>query len=342
LARGSRAFATGLVLICATVALGAHAEPSAADRALAQSLFDQARELMDAGNYAEACPKLVESQRMDPGGGTLLNLGICYEKAGKTASAWAIFEEAAIAARKDGRPERERFAKDHVNALKPRLSHLTILLDAGGDIPGLQVRLDGTELRRASLGASMPVDPGEHRVQASASGRTPWQQVVAVGDNADEQEVRIPVLAEVQVGPAASSSAPSDRPTPAAPAPEQPPELAVQPSSSVVPYVVGGAGAAFLGLGSYFGWRAKSSWDDRNEHCRDGVCDADAVRHGDDTKKFATLANVGVGVGVVGLAVGTYLFLSTSTPPPSQTGTGVRLDTNVGANAGSVTVGGVW
>jgi hypothetical protein len=48
------------------------AAPSAVDRTMAQSLFEDARRSMSEGNYAAACPKLEESNRLDPSGGTLL------------------------------------------------------------------------------------------------------------------------------------------------------------------------------------------------------------------------------------------------------------------------------
>src|SRR4051812_16548065 len=70
----------------------------ATDRPEAEALFDQGRRLLAAGNYAAACPKLEASNRLDPGIGTMLNLGDCYEKNGQTASGWAAFREAAAAA----------------------------------------------------------------------------------------------------------------------------------------------------------------------------------------------------------------------------------------------------
>ncbi len=75
---------------------------SAADQAKAEALFGEGRRLLAASRFAEACPKFVESQRLDPAIGTQLNLGDCYEKTGRTASAWAVFRDAAAEAQKGG------------------------------------------------------------------------------------------------------------------------------------------------------------------------------------------------------------------------------------------------
>src|SRR5258706_2634131 len=89
-----------IALSCTMLSAGvgekvARAEATLADKAAAQTLFDDGRKLMAAGKFGEACPKLAESQTLDPGVGTPVNLADCYEPGGQTASAWTAFLEAA-------------------------------------------------------------------------------------------------------------------------------------------------------------------------------------------------------------------------------------------------------
>src|SRR5512138_2397422 len=111
--------AAGLAL---AAALPARADTTAEQRAAAQALFDDARRLMADKKYAEACPKLEESQRLDPGIGTLLNLAECQSLTGRTASAWANFLEAAYQAKAAGQAKRENTARSRAAALEPKLS----------------------------------------------------------------------------------------------------------------------------------------------------------------------------------------------------------------------------
>src|SRR5262249_2488476 len=108
---------------------------------MAQSLFDEGRKLMNEKRYTEACPKLAESQRLDPALGTLLNLGGCHERSGRTATEGPEFRDGPSLAKRENRPARERSAREHIEALEPRLSRLTITRAAGAT-DKIEVRVD--------------------------------------------------------------------------------------------------------------------------------------------------------------------------------------------------------
>jgi tetratricopeptide (TPR) repeat protein len=194
---GCRTALVGLVVLaCAMLAPGAaRAEPSAADSALATLLFDQGRALIAEGQVPEACQKFAESQRLDPGGGTLLNLARCHEQEGRLASAWSEFQAAQSLARDGNRPDREAEATYRISALEPRLSRLSIVVPAAADITGLVVERDGRELGRGAWSTAIPIDGGEHVVRATAPGRQPFTLSIVIGRELDQQTIEVPILA---------------------------------------------------------------------------------------------------------------------------------------------------
>lgn len=188
-----------LLVAAGAIALGdnhhAHAEPSPDDKALATMLFQDGRMLLAAGKMAEACLKFAESQRLDPGGGTLLNLALCHEREGRLARSWSEYKEAANVARRDGRRDRESEAILHIEALEPRLSRLTIVVPAGTQVDGLVIERDGQKVGPGAWSTAIPVDGGPHTVRATAPGREPFATTILMGIEADHQVVEIPVLA---------------------------------------------------------------------------------------------------------------------------------------------------
>ncbi|HEU4407671.1 MAG TPA: hypothetical protein VFS43_20570 [Polyangiaceae bacterium] len=162
------------------------------DRGVAATLFQEGRQLMAEGKLDVACAKFEQSHRLDPGGGTVLNLATCREKQGKTATAWAAYREAVSLARRDGRPDREALGLEGIARLEPQLSRLTVSVT--GRAPGLAVTLDGVAIGEVAYGTPLPVDPGEHRLQASAAGYLPWQGALVIGPSADQKEVVVPPL----------------------------------------------------------------------------------------------------------------------------------------------------
>ena len=90
-----------LITVSLAYTSSAWADPTPAQRATSDVLFADAKALVKAGQYNEACPKFVESQRIYPTPGTLLNIGDCYENSTppRLASAWGAYKQAEIAAR---------------------------------------------------------------------------------------------------------------------------------------------------------------------------------------------------------------------------------------------------
>lgn len=302
-----RSLAAVLALGAGMLADVARAEPTAEDKAAAESLFREGRALLDKGNAAEACRKLEESQRLDPAAGTQLNLAICHEREGKIATAWAELQIALSQAKKDGRQDREDLAKERIAAVEPNLPKLVILVPAGARVEGLRVLRNGTALQSGAWGTAIPVDPGNVTIEADAPGYKPWKTVLQVEVKAEKQ-VTIPILEKAPVPTVASSAAP--------PPPRGPVEK-TDTSRKTAGIALGGAGVVLVAVGAYFGTQAISKRKSSDDECPTVAgaerCSQRGVDLNDDAKKAARLSNLGVGVGLLALGAGTYLYLSSTT-----------------------------
>ncbi len=109
-----------MVAAVTTLAPRAAKAQSKDDVARADALFNAAKALTDAGQYADACAKYAESKRLAPGLGVSMYLADCYEHIGRTASAWTEFRaaEGLARARNDKRAD---VARKHAQALEPKL-----------------------------------------------------------------------------------------------------------------------------------------------------------------------------------------------------------------------------
>src|SRR5207247_2559796 len=133
---------------------------------------------------------------------------LCHEKEGRSATAWTEFTEALGIAKKDDRAQRIELAQTHIAALEPTLSRLVIQVPESADLPELEIKRDGSVIRRAAWGTAMPVDPGEHLIEASAHGKIAWKHSVTVGAKTDAKTVVVPPLENAPT-PAPSLAPPS-------------------------------------------------------------------------------------------------------------------------------------
>jgi hypothetical protein len=356
------------LLASAAFALGsaateaARAQSHSGDAAMAETLFNDAKRRMATGDYASACPKLAESYRLDPGGGTLTALAACHEGAGKTASAWTEFLQVVSEARQAGRADRERFAQQHIHALERKLSKLTVVVDpAIAGLPGLEVSRDGTLLGQAGWGTAAPVDPGEHTIDVKATGKKPWSTTLTIGPVADVQTVTIPALVDVPVPAApplaesspsrAEAAAPPEEPSASAvpaSAPPPPPLEAPAPSTGTGQRTVGllvvGAGLVAAGVGTYFGAQAISKSNRAKALCSPGECtNQEAVTINDDAKSSALAADVAFGLALAALATGAVVYIAAPTAQsPSASTAALRVVPLVSARSGGVVIDARW
>lgn len=321
---------------------------SAQDPAAAEVLFQEGRRLMAEGRVAAGCEKLKESFALDAMSGTLLNLADCYEKAGKTATAWARFRNAASLAQSQNKVEQAAEANRRVKALESQLSYITIVVS--DPVPGLEVRRNDLEVTPGMFGIAVPVDPGEVEVVAAAPGYKSVRMTVELGSRRDKKIFTIPKLVpgqgsetvnltapppevakKVEVSkpdkseakdPTKSTSKPDSKPelapetTPAPVSEAEPaPQAVPTPSTEhdgpgITPWIIGGAGAAFLVTGGVFGLLAMQSNSEAIEHCptRQG-CSRSVMDAVDTRNTQATVANIGVGVGLAGIATATVWLL---------------------------------
>ena len=290
------------MVISMPLARPAHAEPSADDKALATMLFQQGRALMVDGRIPEACQKLEESQRLDPAGGTLLNLALCHEQEGRLARSWSEFNEAMLVAKRDGRRDREVEAANHVGALEPRLSRLTVVVPAAVQVEGLVIERDGRELGRGAWSTAIPVDGGEHVVRATALGREPFTTTIVIGKESDARTIEIPVLATPVV------VVTSPRVSAAAAAPETPMTAATAARLRWGGIGTAGVGVALLGAAGYALATALSAKDASASHCFPDGCDPMGIQSRSDAVSRGNLATI-LGVsGAVLVAAGATLY----------------------------------
>jgi hypothetical protein len=306
----------GVLVALLTCVAVAGAQPSEAVKR-ADALFNEGRALVDAGKFAEACPKFEESQRLDPGLGTLLNLAACYESVGRLASALTAFRSAEEQARAAGPSEkkREQAAAERARSLESRVARITIVLTAGDRPSGFLVTRDGVPVPALDFGRRLAVDPGTTVISATATGYEPFRTEVVIDAMTGNTVVDIPALTPKDPsgggddrgggggggggGDGAAGGGDDDR--------------GGGGSRKTLALVAVGGGVAALGAGVALGFTAKGKYDDVACTAGDGPPTNCSPAELDAIDSARTRGNVGTivgGVGVVAIAAGAFLYLT--------------------------------
>lgn len=180
-------------IACAVLA-GSSTPASAGPDEEAAKALKEGKALLAKNKIAEACGEFAKSEGLAPKPETLLLLAQCVERKGQTATAFALYRNAAESARGASKKAIVEKAESAIAMLEPRLSTLSI--DASKASPQTRVILLDGAVVDAAKQARIPLDPGNHYVNESAPGFKPWEGVIAIAPGPSTQTVAVPPLEE--------------------------------------------------------------------------------------------------------------------------------------------------
>lgn len=132
----------------------------------AESLYNQGKDLVDQKKYKEACDKFQASLKLDETVNTHVALARCLDLDGRTASAWG---EYLTASKKGAGTPAGQYAQDQAKAIEKRLLKVKIMMVNVPD--DLVLTIDNEAIPKESVNAELPLDPGEHNIEATAAGK---------------------------------------------------------------------------------------------------------------------------------------------------------------------------
>jgi serine/threonine-protein kinase len=339
--KGPWLFILALTLLASARAGAQQVAP--AEKAAAEALFDRGLVALREGKLQEACVRLEQSNAIERGIGTMLYLAECYEKSGRTASAWALFREAASEAQAAGQIDRATQGRQRAERIEPTLARLTIEVPEANRVPGLEVLRNGITVPAGLWSLALPVDPGEHQIEARAAGYSSYTQTVAVEKGPGTSRLHIPKLAPAPVAAISTpevdatldATPPSGGTLPPAPTPAPPPERGMS-TAQIVGLSVAGAGAVLLVVGTAYGIRAIKKNNQAEESCTGTQCRTEAgFESSEDAWTASKVANVGVFGGGALLAGGLLTYFLA---PRRETKVALSVD----HRGGAIAVGGVF
>jgi len=285
-------------------AVDAHAKPTAKELSKLRAKFQQATELEQAGNYAEALGLFREVGQIKMTPQVRYHIAFCEEKLGRLVGALGGYELAASDAAKVD-PSFEKEVAARADDLRGRIPKLVV--KRGDGAAAAKIEIDGVALGASSVGKELPMDPGPHEVRGTLSGREPFSVTVELVEK-DVKTVEVVLKAAETDTPAVGGGTPAAD-SGAGNGKDQGPE---KPPSKVLPFVIGGVGVASLAASGVFFLMRQSAIKELDDACgpNRNQCPSDKQSTYDKEKPYNTVSQVALGVGVVGVGVAVTLLLT--------------------------------
>jgi hypothetical protein len=258
--------------------------PARADDTIAKAdkLFEEGRALMKSDLHA-ACEKFEESLKFNSQAiGTLMNVALCDEKLGRTASAVAKFSEARDRAKEGNMEVHLKAAEERLAELLPRVPHIKLVF-AAPPLPDTRIVIDDKVIAMADIG-DIAIDPGEHPLVVSAPNHLSYETRIRIAEG-EHRDISVPAL----------RSGTGSRRT--------------------IGKIVTISGGVFIASGVILGFLANNRYEDQFDGSMPNCDRATLQCNGNgqtETERARTLGVVGSvvgGVGVAAAAVGLYLWI---------------------------------
>jgi hypothetical protein len=300
----ARAVAVTRLLTAALAAIALSIAPAAvagtrADKAAAQKLFRQGKQLLGKGDYKAALDKLRAAYQRDPSAETLLHIGNALRSLGKNLEALEAYETYLDDPEAD--PKKTTGVRRIVEQLDALVARLRIELAE----PGAKVSLDDKEIDPRELGKEIRLEPGEHTVVAERDGRP--RQVQKIQLTAHERRT---VRVEFST-------------TPSSPAPSDPKVTSTSPQRVVGVVLMAAGGASVIAGAIATGVAVKKNREAAGHCLTASICDQTGVDLGRSAKSTALVATITVSAGVSAFVSGLVLTLTvprSAEPAPDSKG----------------------
>lgn len=156
----------GVLVVVAILAAGFPADAQDA-KARAQQLFQEGVEAMDKGDTATGCAKLRESLGLFAVSNTLFLVAECDQQEGKPIAALGHLQRGL--ALLDATDERMPMIKERIEALKPKVPRLRVVIPEGQT--STTVLIDGQEIEPKALETPLQLEGGKHTLVFRVPGR---------------------------------------------------------------------------------------------------------------------------------------------------------------------------
>jgi hypothetical protein len=305
-----------------SLAAGARAEPSAAERETARSLMDEADALLRSGDARAALERYQAADQ-------LMHVPTTGLEVARTQARLQLLVEASTTAIEVGnsppRPnepaifsEARAAAQQLADELRARIPSLSIRVEPAG--VRYELSFDGVRVPEATHGLPFKLNPGNHDVLVQAVGFQPvFEQVVLEESQAVERTFTLVTAAArppslvVAPPPAANVEAPTERDDSAA-------------AARTRGWVALSVGGAVFAAGVTTGVFAVIESDQVKQQCAGQRCPRSVESDMNEANTLANVANATLAIGLLTAGYGVFELLNADSDVQlSAAGAGLRL-----------------